>query len=467
MPTNILNLPAFTVRRVEEAGHDYHVYAEVSNAPSTCTACGADRLTGHGRNEQVIRDLPTHGKRLAIYVDTRRWRCQSCGKTFMETLPAVNAKREMTDRLVRWIGQQSLKRTFAGIADETGLDEKTIRNIFRDYINELEARFRFETPKWMGIDEIHIINKPRCVVSNIQNNTIVDMLHNRNKDTVSKYLTRMPNRDKVQYVAMDMWLPYRDAVQAVLPDATIVIDKFHVVRMANDAMERARKGLRAALTLKQRRGLMHDRFVMLKRKRDLSDEERLNLDGWTKNYPALGEAYRLKEDFFEVYEAKSPEDAARRFEAWRDGIPAEIRPYYADLIRAFQNWHHFILNYFEHPVTNAYTESLNSLIRVMNRLGRGYSFEALRAKILFTEGAHKHTLSRPKFERRREPVQKVAEPTMIGYALVDGVMPFGKAIPFPRRGVPGEARPQEPPGPPKNYGADIATLIELLESGRL
>jgi transposase len=54
-------------------------------------------------------------------VDTRRWRCQSCGKTFMEALPAVNTKREMTDRLVRWIGQQSLKQTFASIADDTCL----------------------------------------------------------------------------------------------------------------------------------------------------------------------------------------------------------------------------------------------------------------------------------------------------------------------------------------------------------
>ena len=401
MPTNILNLPDFKVQQVEEADHDYHVYAEVSNPPNTCTACNSDRLIGHGRNEQVIRDLPTHGKRLAIYVDTRRWRCQSCGKTFMEVLPAVNAKREMTDRLVRWIGRQSLKRTFASLADETGLDEKTIRNIFRDYINELEQQFRFEAPKWMGIDEIHIINKPRCVGSNIQNNTIVDMLHNRNKDTVSKYLTRMPNRDKVQYVAMDMWMPYRDAVQAVIPDATIVIDKFHVVRMVNDAMEKARKGLRAKLTLKQKRGLMHDRFVMLKRKRDLSDEERLNLDGWTKNYPALGEAYRLKEDFYGVYEVKSPDDAARRFETWRDGMPAEIRPYYADLIRAFQNWQPFILNYFEHPVTNAYTESLNSLIEVIwnrgrrsgttdGRSTRGYVFEARRASMLFDPSLHEY-----------------------------------------------------------------------------
>jgi hypothetical protein len=64
------------------------------------------------------------------------------------------------------------------------------------------------------------------------------------------------------------------------------------------------------------------------------------------------------------------------YEAWHRGISTEIRPYFADLIRAFTLWQPFTLNYFEHPVTNAYTESLNSLIRVMNRLGHGYSFEA-------------------------------------------------------------------------------------------
>ncbi|WP_424219587.1 helix-turn-helix domain-containing protein [Azovibrio sp.] len=72
----------------------------------------------------------------------------------------------MTDRLVQWIGQQALKRTFTSLADETGVVEGTIRNIFRDYINELEQTVCFETPKWMGIDEIHLINKPRYVVSN-------------------------------------------------------------------------------------------------------------------------------------------------------------------------------------------------------------------------------------------------------------------------------------------------------------
>nr|WP_281273245.1 transposase [Lysobacter pythonis] len=77
-----------------------------------------------------------------------------------------------------------------------------------------------------------------------------------------------------------------------------------------------------------------------------------------------------------------------------------MRPYFVDLLRAWSNWRFHILNYFEHPVTNAYTEGLNNLIRVMNRLCRGYSFEAFRAKILFAEGIRKHTLSRLKYQKR-------------------------------------------------------------------
>ncbi len=162
----------------------------------------------------------------------------------------------MTDRLVKWIGQRSLKATFASIAEEIGIDEKTVRNIFRDYINELERTVRFETPKWMGIDEIHLI-QPRCVISNIQNNTIVNVLPNREQRTVATYLTGLEGKDAVQYVAMDMWTPYRNAVHAVLPDARIVIDKFHVVRM-DPELSPAGRGVRAqGGVLRDLRGLRH------------------------------------------------------------------------------------------------------------------------------------------------------------------------------------------------------------------
>ncbi|ELA01471.1 transposase TnpA, ISL3 family protein [Cupriavidus sp. HMR-1] len=462
MPANILNLPTYAVLAVEQNDHDYHLSVEVKQPPTHCPHCNSDHLVGFGRREQLVKDLPMHGKRVGMYVSTRRMQCRACSKTFSEALPDVDEKRAMTKRLVDWIGRQAVKRTFLSIADEVGVVEGTVRAIFRDYVSDLEHHIRFETPRWMGIDEIHLI-RPRGVITNIANNTIVELLPNRNKDTVVRYFYNLEGRDRVQYVAMDMWRPYRDAVHAVLPDATIIVDKFHVVRMANDAVESARKATRENLTAKQRRALMHDRFVLLKRERDLTDQERLLMEGWTLNYPLLGEAYRLKEAFYGIYDSATPDEAYNVFSDWRTSIPHGLHGHFEPLTKAFQNWMPEILNYFEHPITNAYTESLNNLLRVMNRLGRGYSFEALRAKILFAEGAFKRTNSRPKFERRAK--QRLKE-EMMGYGIPDEAMEMAdlqiieKPVKAPRERA---GSTQEP----KIYGVDISTLARLIEEGEV
>lgn len=465
MPANILNLAAYNITGIQENEHDYHIDAETKQPPTCCPHCNSSALVGFGRREHMFRDMPMHGRRVGVYVNIRRMQCRTCAKTFSEPLPDVDEKRDMTKRLVEWIGKQAVKRTFASIAEEVGVVEGTIRLIFKDYVSDLEKTIRFETPKWMGIDEIHLI-KPRGVIANIQNNTIVELLPNRNKDTVVRYLHHLDGKDRIQYVAMDMWAPYRDACMAVIPQASIVIDKFHVVKMANEAMEKVRKGLRERLTLKQKRGLMHDRFVLLKRERDLTDQEVLSLSGWTKNYDELGLAYRLKEDFFGIYDAQAPDEAQARYIDWKRRITPEIAPAFADLVRAWDNWTPWILGYFDHPVTNAYTESLNSLIRVMNRLGRGYSFEALRAKILFAEGAHKHKNSRPKFERKERPPVRVPNTRDFSMGRVVPGNDWELMVDF---GLPKPPKPYQEPSthPEKNYGADISTLIRLIEAGEL
>lgn len=462
MPANILNLPAYAVLAVEQNDHDYHVNVEVKQPPTHCPHCNSDHLVGFGRREQLVRDLPMHGKRVGMYVGTRRMQCRACSKTFSEPLPEVDEKRAMTKRLVDWIGRQAIKRTFASIAEEVGIVESTVRSVFRDYVSELEQHIRFETPKWMGIDEIHLI-RPRGVITNIANNTIVELLPNRNKSTVERYFYGLEGRDRVQYVAMDMWRPYRDAAHAVLPHATIIVDKFHVVRMANDAVESVRKATRENLTAKQRRTLMHDRFVLLKRERDLTDQERLLMEGWTLNYPLLGEAYRLKESFYGIYDSATPDEAHDAFGDWYRSIPHGLHGHFEPLTKAFQNWMPEILTYFQHPITNAYTESLNNLIRVMNRLGRGYSFEALRAKILFAEGAFKRTNSRPKFERRVRPAELKE---VLGYGVPDDAVAMADLIVV----EPPEKKPREKSGStgaPKNYGVDISTLAQLIETGEI
>jgi len=436
---NLLNLPQYRVRSVDEKAHDYHVYAESANTRVVCPYCRSDRLTGWGTRDVLFKDLPMHGKRVGIYVRARRLRCEDCERTFQERLPALSEARKMSQRLLDWIGAQSLRRSFTSIAEEVGVDEGTVRNVFRDYVNELEATFEVETPRWLGIDEIHIM-RPRCVVANVESRTIVNILPDRNKRTVAAYLNALPGHEGVRYVAMDMWNPYREAARAVIPQAKVIVDKFHVLRMANVALEAVRKQMRASLPPKQRRGLMHDRFILLKRTTELMPQEKLILASWSALHPMLGEAYRLKEAFFAIYDAHSKPAAATRYETWSASLPPALKPAFAPILTAWNNWSEEILAYFDHPITNAYTESLNALIRVMNRIGRGYSFEALCAKILFTEGPHKREMRRPKFEKRILP------------SIKTGVHAYG---------VPTFDEESE-----VSLGIDIPTLTEMIEDGR-
>jgi transposase len=431
--TNVINLPRYNVIHSKEEAHDFHVSAETALPPLFCFACGSNNIVGGGRQEILIKDTPAFGKRVGIYVHARRFRCRDCKKTLTERLPDVVEGQRITTRLYEEIGKNSLKKTFTSIAHDVGVSEGTIRSVFRLYVAELEKKYVFDTPEWMGIDELKIVGKLRGVITNLENSTVVELLPERTLAVVQNYFMRLPNRTAIKCVAMDMWKPYRDAVYGCFPNSIIVIDKFHVQRMANVGLDIIRKSIKENLTKKQRRGLMHDRFILLKRANKLQPFEQLTLESWTRNFPALSEAYYAKEEFFNVYECMETDEAKAAIDKWKANLTPSIKEAFKPLVTATGNWETEILNYFEHPVTNAYTECLNGIIRVVDRNGRGYSFEALRAKILFTAGAHKKVT--PKFKRAAPVSGHFQRMTLSTY--------------------------DEPAT--KNYGTDLSTLLSLIE----
>jgi len=273
MTTNMLNLPSFNIIDMYESEFDYRFLVEsILPSPSYCPKCGTvANLYKHGKKKQLFFDLPMHAKRVSIYIKRQRYKCRECNETFFETLPDMDVNRSVTNRLIDWIQEASLKKTFISVADDIGVDEKTVRNIFNDYVAELEAQTDFRTPQWLGIDEVHLLKNYRCVITDVESKSVIDILRKRNKDMVIGYLSKLQDIDKIELVAMDMWNPYKSAVNTVIPHAKIVIDKFHVVKLANEALEKIRKANRQNVSAKERRQLMRDRYVLLKRRKDLND----------------------------------------------------------------------------------------------------------------------------------------------------------------------------------------------------
>lgn len=394
---NILGMKDWNILDRKENGHDMMIVADYTASPSVCVRCGvADpRLKKYGVQQQTFMDTPVHGKRAAIQINRQRYRCLECGKTFQQQLPDMDEKRTMTRRLREYIQRRSLERTFTEVGLDVGVDEKTVRNIFNEYVAGLDAKYWPLTPNWIGIDELFLVRKPRCIFTNVQQRTIMDLLPTRDRKTVQEWLMQRQLRDLVEVVTMDMWKPYRDAALEAMPNAVVVVDKFHVVKMANHALDSVRRTLRDGLNLTERRKLLRSRHLILRRRKDLNERDFTAMQEWTNSVPVLFNAYQAKEDFFDIYECKTKAEAMELYDTWKACLDKRTAAAFFELIRAVDNWRPEIFNYFDFPgATNAYTEAANGMAKVANRMGRGYSFDAIRAKILFGQAPH---IKRPKF----------------------------------------------------------------------
>lgn len=241
MPVNILNLSGLDVVDFRETDTEYHVRATPKAISRLCPHCGRSNDTvAHAKRTLVIRDIPSHGKAVVIHLDVPRLKCRQCIQTFTASVPEVDTGREMTERLAKWIGRQSIEYTYAEIAKQVKVDEKTVRNIFDEYVAVLAKEYRRETPVWLGIDEIKL-KRFRSIFTNLHGRSLIDMLPDRYVSTVTAFLASMPDKDRITHVAIDMWSGYRRAAQEALPNAKIVVDKFHVLMKANMAFEAVRR----------------------------------------------------------------------------------------------------------------------------------------------------------------------------------------------------------------------------------
>lgn len=388
MDTNILGFTSVEVDHVEEQDGNRLVIARHIEEPRTCPKCGTyeARLYRHGTQDQVIMDTPAQGQRVGIRLTRQRWRCRECGGTFWGDYEIIDETKRMTVRLRQFIERESLRRTFTSVAEDVGVDEKVIRNVFSEHVATLDAETKLVTPEWLGIDEIHLLGSPRAVLANLKERTVVELLRSRNKKPLWSFLNSKMDRRRVQLVTMDMWAPYRDLSRSTFPGATVVVDKFHVIRMASAALDAVRKEEGKKLSDSKRRQLMRGRHLVLRRSSDLAERDILLLQGMLAHLPRLKDAYEAKEAFYDWYDVRGVDAAREALEAWKASVPRSVRPAFGALLTALGNWEEEILAFFEHRATNAYVESLNNVIRAINRMGRGYSFLAIRAKVLYGHG---------------------------------------------------------------------------------
>lgn len=398
----MLGFPEFDVTDFKQNEHTMAFYVETKLRPVVCPACGCYEPDAkiYKSRQQIVRDINVLGKRSAIIINRHYYRCGECSALFAEPLESVGEGERITKRMRTFLSMEAAHRSFLELESEYQISDTTIRSAFLERVNHLPPASELDTPAILGIDEICLMKdaysrkQPWAIIANGKENTVMDVLRDRSKPSIIKFLQSMKNPQNVEIVTMDMWSGYRSAVYETLPHAMVIIDKFHIVKMATEAMDYARKYYykNAPFGLKKSKG------VFLKREHELTDKGKAHRDEWFEQYPKLKIAYDLKESFFRIYDCKERYIAEQSFNDWYKSIPQD---------RDYNGWRIIgttvrrrkqeIFNYFDAPYTNAFVEGLNSVIRAISDAGRGYDFDILRGKVLLSAG-RKYEVPKPNFD---------------------------------------------------------------------
>ncbi len=383
MATNALMLVGWEVHDVKHTMSDGRVaLATYGPVTDTCPKCGSiGRLYRHGTKIVDYRDTPAFGAQFLIRCKVQRFRCRDCSETFMQPLPDMDSRRQMTKRCVAYIEEQGVHQTFAALSRQVGVDEKTVRNICHTALDRRMAERHLTAPTVLGIDELTLLGRRRTIFVDVGTRRPLDIIDSMERRRVERWLYALPNKDRIRAVTIDMWGPYKNAVNAYLPRAKVVVDKWHVVSKVNFALDRVRNRVRRAGPSPNRNPRKGKLLLQTSRHR-LSEGRMTALNALLANSPILKAAWQTKEDFYDIWSAKSKQEAKDLFCLWAASLDPLVAVEFQPIVKMILNWTSEIFAYFDYPITNAYTESVNGRIKELNRSGRGYSFESIRAKAL-------------------------------------------------------------------------------------
>ena len=379
--SKLLNLEDVIITNVENAADQLHIYIELPRRKHACPVCGAQTDRVHDYRMQVIKDVPM-ARDTFLHLRKRRYRC-SCGKRFFEKNPFLPRYYRVTSRLVAEI-IHAFKKVVS--AKEIGCRFNVSGVTAMRYFNLFNKKLT-KLPEVVSLDEFKGNSggqKYNSIVVDPKEKTVLDVLPNRFESDLVQYFSRFTNKNDVKYFVCDMNPHFRQVAKICFPQATVVADKYHVIRQVYWAMENVRKNEQNKLSKRFRKYFKRSRNLLLKRVEKLTEEEMDRLALMFEIAPRLADAYRIKNEFLTVIRSKSSDEGKQRLVDWLFSVEAMDLPEFQDCTKAYHNWFQEVLNSMDVPWTNGYIEGCNNKTKVLKRVAYGMrNFNNFRKRILF------------------------------------------------------------------------------------
>ena len=380
--TKLLGLEDVIVKNVYEDTGGCHIEIELPRRKHRCPCCGSMTDYVHDYRVQKVKDLDTHGVHTYLLIRKRRYVCKKCGKKFYEENCILPRYHRSTNRLVaKVIDDFRCLHSAKDIGKANNISSQTALRYFK-LVNYSCTKL----PEVLSIDEFKGNaggQKYQTILTDAKNKKKIDVLPNRKRSDLIQYFFKFKNRTDVKYVVMDMNRQFKDIAEICFPKATIVIDRYHVARQAMWALENVRKSVQKELPAPWRKYCKHSKRLLCKHPDILTADEKQQLRIILGLSTRLEIAYDLKNDFLEFMHSPDSKTAKERLGLWLYHAENSHIPEFQACITAMHNWSKYILNSFDVPYTNGFTEGCNNKTKVLKRVCFGVrNFNTFRNRIL-------------------------------------------------------------------------------------
>jgi len=377
----LLNLKDIIITNVENISDQLHIYIELPRTKHVCPSCGAHTDHVHDYRMQVVKDVPM-SRNTFLHLRKRRYRCPHCSKRFFEKNSFLPRYYRMTSRLIAAIIHEFKKVVSATeIASRFNVSVSTTVRYF-DCVNYHCKQL----PEVLSIDEFKGNaggQKYQTIIADPKEKKVIDILPNRYESDLIRYFKSFSNRNNVKYFVSDMNHHFKEVAKVCFPNATLIADKYHVIRLSIWAMERVRKTEQQKLSANFRKYFKRSRLLLNKSIKKLTDNEKERLALILDTAPRIADAYRMKNEFLNIMRSKSSAIARQKIVEWLDSVERLDLPEFNDCLKAYRNWFGEILNSLDVPWTNGFIEGCNNKTKVLKRNCFGVrNFKRFRNRIL-------------------------------------------------------------------------------------
>lgn len=363
--------------RLKPRKQELHLCVKPYKNGCRCPHCGRrGRIVRQGPTARVWEDLTLLGLKVLLWYAPKEIACPTHGR-IQEEIPWAAPFSRITYRL-EWricaLCQIMTQKAAAGLLKMPG---STLSDLLHRVINRTREDHRIRGLKTVGVDEIAFCKgrKYATVVYDLDRARVVWVGQGKGRETIDRFFNDCLSegqKSRIQWACCDMSRAYTEAIKHHCPNATLVIDRFHIVKALNEAVDEVRKQQWRELDTDGRKAIKGLRWLLSMHSSNRSKGHTRFLNRLRNSNRRIHRAWVLKDEFEHFWNYTYRGSAEKFLKRWMTAALRSRLPSLRKFVATLRNHYEHILAFIDTGLTNAVSEGINRIIKIVKNRASGY-----------------------------------------------------------------------------------------------